>query len=61
MKFFGLKFNNKREEDSLPIGSTFIFQFTYQDYGEYEAGEMKVLVKPGNQFYIGNLLGPVLK
>ncbi len=60
-KFFGLKFSKNRDEDSLPVGKSFIFQFTYQDGGLYEESEMEVLVKPGNQFYIGKLLGPVLK
>ena len=60
-KFFGLKFSKNRDEDSLPVGKTFIFQFTYQDDALYKEGEMEVLVKPGNQFYIGKLLGPVLQ
>ena len=60
-KFFGLKFSKNRDEDSLPLGRTFIFQFTYRDEGLYEEGVMEVLVKPGNQFYKGELFGPVAK
>ena len=63
-KFDGLKFSKSREEESLPQGFTFIFQFSYQSTGQdgqelYQEGDVDVLVKPGNQFYIGGLSGPI--
>ena len=58
-KFFGLKFSKNKDEDSLPVGKTFIFQFTCQDDGRYNEGVVEVLVKPGNKYDKGELLGPV--
>ena len=60
-KFFGLKFSKNRDEPSLPLLRTFIFQITYQDDGLYKEDTLEVLVKPGSTYYKGDLLGPVAK
>lgn len=63
-KFDGLKFSKSQSDPSLPVTNTFIFEFSYQftdeqDVQLYDDGPMQVLVKPGNQFDIGDLWGPV--
>lgn len=59
-KFPGLKFSKALAEPSLPKGQTFIFHITYQNHDDYVIDCVDVLIKPGNNYYWGPLLGPVL-